>query len=114
MIHIAIVGTGRMAQGLGTGWARAGHTVVFASRTPDATADRVAEIQGARISYIAEALPEAEVVVIAIPYSSVEPFAKAHAPLLRDKLIIDISNPFDHLPDNRIAGAEITAAAIGP
>jgi predicted dinucleotide-binding enzyme len=32
---------------------------------------------------------------------------------LQGKLVIDISNPSDHLPDNRISGAEITARAIG-
>jgi len=36
------------------------------------------------------------------------------AAALRERLVIDISNPFDHLPDNRVAGAEVTRDAIGP
>ena len=52
-------------------------------------------------------------VVIATPARAVEPLAKAYAPKPRDKLVIDISNPFDGLPDNQVAGAETTAEAIG-
>jgi len=113
MAQITIVGTGRMALGLGTGWAQSGHEVTFASRNPVAKAEAIAEIKTAKIGAIAEVLPAAEVVVIAIPYVAVEPFARTHAAQLQGKLVIDISNPFDHLPDNRISGAEITAAAIG-
>jgi len=114
MTRIAIVGTGKMGQGLAAGWPRKSHKVVLASRDPAARADRVADLEGVRLAGIADALEEAEVVVIAIPFRAVEPFAREHAAQLRGKLAIDISNPFDLLPDNRIAGAEVTAAAIGP
>ncbi len=114
MTRIAIIGTGRMATGLGTGWARAGHSVAFGSRDPDARPDIGARIPGARVVGYAEALDSAEVVVITLPFTAVEGFARERAAALRDKLVIDISNPFGNLPDNRISGAEITAAAIGP
>lgn len=114
MTNIAIIGTGRMAQGLGTGWARARHTVVFGSRAPATKTALAASVPGARIVTPAEALRDAGVVVLALPYVVVEPFARNYAAQLRDRVVIDISNPFEHLPDNRLAGAEITAAAIGP
>ena len=114
MTEIAIIGTGRMGRGLGAGWARKGHTIVFGSRTPEAHRDLTVQIPNAQVTTPAEALRGAEVVVLAIPYVAVEPFARTHAEALRDKVVIDISNPFHHLPDNRISGAEITAAAIGP
>jgi hypothetical protein len=59
------------------------------------------------------ALKAAEVVVIALPFTAVKPFAEQHAGVLRHKLVIDISNPFENLPDNRTSGPEITAQAIG-
>jgi len=93
---------------------RAGHDVVFDSRQPDALGDVSERAPGARLTSYDDAVGGAEVVVIAIPFSAVEPFARAHAAVLRDRLVIDVSNPFDHLPDNRVAGAEITADAIGP
>ena len=114
MARIAIIGTGRMATGLAAGWAARGHQVVLGSRDPAARAEVLARVGGATLAGIDAALEGAEVVVLAIPFVAVEPFARAHAAQLQGRLVIDISNPFGHLPDNRIAGAEITAAAIGP
>ena len=113
MSHIAIIGTGRMAAGLGAGWARAGHAVVYGSRDPARSAASAA-LGGARVATHTGALEGAEVVVITLPYPAVERFAADHAAALRGKLVVDITNPFHHLPDNRISGAEVTAAAIGP
>jgi 8-hydroxy-5-deazaflavin:NADPH oxidoreductase len=36
-MKIAVIGTGHVGGALGTSWARAGHEVVFGSRTPDST-----------------------------------------------------------------------------
>ncbi len=114
MARIAIIGTGRMARGLGRGWARVGHTIIFGSRSPERKAHIAAQVEGAQVADHPEALDEADIVVIAIPYAAVESFAHDYSLWLQDKLVIDISNPFDHLPDDRISGAEITARAIGP
>jgi NADPH-dependent F420 reductase len=112
-MRIAVIGTGMMAEGLGTGWSRAGHTIVFGSRTPADRAELAARVAGSRVLAQADAVSQGEVVVLAIPYEEVEPFARLQATRLRGRLVIDISNPFDALPDNRLAGAEITAATIG-
>jgi len=106
--RIAIIGTGRMASGLAAGWSKAGHSVVLGSRQPEGKTS-----SGAVVTGQVAALDGAEVVVLAMPYAAVEPFARAQAATLRVKVVIDISNPFDRLPDNRTSGAEVTAAAIG-
>jgi hypothetical protein len=113
-MQIAIIGTGRMARNLGAGWARAGLSIVFGSRNPQAHADLAESAPGAQVTEPTAALDGADVVVIAIPFPAVEPFAREHADKLRGKVVVDISNPFNHLPDNSVAGAEITARAIGP
>lgn len=114
MTNIAIIGTGRMAQGLGVGWVKAGHQVLFGSRNPAEKSRLVSKIgYGASVTLPAAAVTWADVVVLAIPFAQVKTFAREHAPQLVGKLVIDISNPFDQLPDNRISGAELTAAAIG-
>ena len=109
-MKIGIIGTGRMAQNLAIGWGRAGHTVQLGSRSPAGK-----EAEGAEVSIggVADTVAMAEVVLIAIPFPSVKEFAAAYAEQLRPKLIIDITNPFDHLPDNRLGAQEITAQAIG-
>lgn len=112
-MHISIIGTGRMAKQLALGWLKAGHRVQFGSRDPQSKADLLAQVQGVSIATIEAAIAAAEVVVLGIPFATVKPFAEQHAALLRPKLVIDISNPFEHLPDNRISGPEITAQALG-
>ena len=113
-MEIAIIGTGRMAAGLGKGWLRAGHTVTFGSRDPAGRGEFLRQIgPGARAVSHDEAIAAAEAVVLALPYRDAGPFAQDHAAALRDKVVIDITNPFDAMPDNRISGAEITAGAIG-
>lgn len=113
-MEIAIIGTGRMARHLGIGWARAGHQIIFGSRDPQSKAALVQEVGDARVTEPAAALAAAPVVVLAIPFVAVVPFVQTFAETLRSRLVIDITNPFEHLPDNRIAGAELTAQAIGP
>jgi predicted dinucleotide-binding enzyme len=112
-MHIGIIGPGPMALNLANGWLKAGHTIQFGSRQPQARINILSEVPGATITSNAETLQTAEIVVLAIPFVAVAPFARQYASLLSNKLVIDISNPFQHLPDNRISGPEITAQAIG-
>jgi predicted dinucleotide-binding enzyme len=114
MTHIAIVGTGRMASVLGAALAKAGHGVAFGSRSPSTTAAAIQRSVGAGARVVAhkDVLRGAEVVILAVPYRAVEAFARDHANDLRNKVVVDISNPFD-APDTRVAGAEVTARAIG-
>jgi 8-hydroxy-5-deazaflavin:NADPH oxidoreductase len=111
--RIAVVGTGRMGAGLGIGLAEAGHVVAFGSRDPVGRSNLALRAPAVKVVSQRECLVNAEVVVVTLPYPEVEPFARRHASDLRGKLVVDISNPFDRLPNNQVAGAEITAEAIG-
>lgn len=113
-MRIAILGTGRMATGLGKGWLNAGHFVAFGSRKPETKTEFQAEVGAdSRVYGFEGAITAGEVVVMAVPYGEVVPLAKKHADLLRDKIIIDITNPFADQPEDGRAGAELTAEAIG-
>jgi len=100
-----------MAQALGLAWKNAGHGVTFGSRSPSV---RSAGDVGVPVKAHRDAIRGSEVVVLALPYRAVEGTARALANELTGKLVVDISNPFDALPDNRVSGAEITARALGP
>lgn len=113
-MHIDIIGTGRMARNLAKGWLKAGHSIRFGSRQPDTKAGVLNEVPGSTVAAIEVTLETAQIVVIGLPFVAVKPFAQKYAGQLQDKLVIDISNPFGHLADNRISGPEITAQAIGP
>jgi hypothetical protein len=113
-MRIAIIGTGKMATGLGKGWAKAGHHILFGSRNP-ATKQDVAREAGpvSRVVTHEEAMQGAEVIVLTMPYRDVEPFACLHAARLRGRVVIDVTNPFDTTPEDRLSGAEVTAKTIG-
>jgi predicted dinucleotide-binding enzyme len=103
-----------MATGLGRGWLKAGHFVAFGSRRPETKSEFQAEIGAdSRVYSLEAAIAAGEVVVIAVPYAEAAQVASKHADLLRDKIVVDITNPFASQPADGRAGAELTAAAIG-
>ena len=96
MTRIAIVGTGHIGGNLARLYAAAGHdvTVSFA-RDQDKLADLAAEI-GAAASDPAQAVKQAEVVVISVPWAVVDAaIEQAGGPdALAGRLVIDTTNQF--------------------
>ncbi|WP_314146628.1 NAD(P)-binding domain-containing protein [uncultured Leifsonia sp.] len=111
MSTITIIGTGLMCNALGYGWTEAGHSIRVGTRTPDG--DHALRFTASFVGGYAEALDGSDAVVLAIPFPAVKGFIEAHRQHLDGKLIIDISNPFDHLAGNERAAAEFTAEALG-
>ncbi len=106
--NIAIIGSGRIANGLAPGWVAAGHNVVIGSRNPS----DVSAPAGTTVALQSECLRDADVVAIAIPYGTVEQFARENADALRSKVVIDASNPMRGLIGAGTSGAQVTANAI--
>ncbi|MFP3992541.1 NAD(P)-binding domain-containing protein [Streptomyces sp. E11-3] len=89
-MRIGIVGTGNMAEALGTQWAAAGHELLVGGRDA-ARAAALAERIGARAGGLADAAAFGDAVLLALPYdAAVE--AAAVLPL-RGQALIDCSNP---------------------
>ena len=87
---VAVIGTGFIGATLGRAFARAGHATVFGSRTPET--DTAAGDSGASTTPIAEAIAQAETVVLAVPATAVEDLLAAHCAALAGKLVIDAAN----------------------
>ena len=91
---IAVIGTGGVGSALGPRFAAAGHTVVYGSRTPDD-----AEVQAlvaetghdSRATSQAEAVQEADIVLLAIPWAPAQSIVEGLGPL-DGKIIIDPIN----------------------
>jgi NADPH-dependent F420 reductase len=104
-VNIAILGTGSVGSALGTRWARAGHAITFGSRDPLSEKVRaVVERCGsrARACGLKEAVAEAEVILLAVPW----PAAQATLAALGDlegRVLIDATNPLK--PD--LSGIEL-------
>lgn len=112
--RIAILGTGNMALALGKSLMAAGHFVGYGSRRPETKVD-FHEIAGteSRIWGYQAAIDAGEIVIIALPYKEVVATVRKFAESLKNKIVIDITNPFDAQPNNGDSGAQVTAMTIG-
>jgi predicted dinucleotide-binding enzyme len=89
-VRIGILGAGDMADGLGGGWARAGHDVMVSGRDPDRTA-ALADRIGARAGSFADAGAFGAVVLLAVRHEGV-PAVLASAGDLTGTVLVDCTN----------------------
>lgn len=89
-MRIAVVGAGSVGATLGQAWIEQGEDVIWGVRNPS---DRKhAALAKARVKTPAEAAKDAEVVVIATPWSAAEAAIKSLGSLV-GKIVIDCMNP---------------------
>ena len=91
-MKIAIIGAGNVGTALATSFERAGHDVVIASRDPQ-DAGGAAASTGAQVATSNhEAAAAADLVVLAIPFSSAADVAREIAPAVAGKPVVDATN----------------------
>ena len=93
-MQIAIIGAGNVGGALGRAWARTGHRIRYGVGSPaDKKHQAIAAAAGnATISVVAEAVWQADAIVLAVPWDAV-PSAVAAAGDLRGRVLIDVTNP---------------------
>jgi NADPH-dependent F420 reductase len=91
-MKIAIIGAGNVGTALATSFKHAGHDVIITSRDPE-DAGTVAAATGARVATSnAAAAGEAEIVVLATPFSSATEIAREIATAVAGKPVVDVTN----------------------
>jgi 8-hydroxy-5-deazaflavin:NADPH oxidoreductase len=91
-MDIAIIGAGNVGKALATSFRRAGHDVVIASRDPE-DAGSVAGATTSRVATSnAQAAAGADLVVLAIPFSSAPEVAADIAKAVAGKPVVDATN----------------------
>jgi predicted dinucleotide-binding enzyme len=117
-MRIAIIGAGSVGATLGRAWIKYGEDVIWGLRNP---ADpKHAALPRERVKAPAEAVKEAEVVVIAMPWSATEAAIRSLGSLA-GKIVIDCTNPLGMGPDglqlvlgfNTSAGEQVASWAPG-
>ena len=111
---IAIIGTGNVGGALGPEFAAQGHTIVYGSR--NASSSDVAELvmrtgDGASATSQAEAVTDADIVVLAVPGMLVEEITKSLGDL-SGKIIIDPTNPLTRSESGLVFGVETSNGEI--
>jgi hypothetical protein len=95
-MRIAVIGSGSVGTGLAKAWSGLGHSVVIGSRSPES--DRLVELvseigNGVTAAGLGESAVDADVIVLAVPWSAAEVSVEALGDV-SGRLIIDATNPF--------------------
>src|ERR1035437_1693871 len=94
LVNIAIIGTGNVGKALGSSLTKVGHHVIYGARNAATTESAAVETGGSASLSLADAARQADIVVIAVPYvSAAREVAKAIAPEIKGKIVIDATNP---------------------
>jgi predicted dinucleotide-binding enzyme len=96
-MEIAIIGPGRIGGNIARRLADAGHRATLAFSRDEAKLRALADDIGGNASTPAQAVAQAEVVVISVPWSAI-PDALAQAGSLAGKIVIDTTNQFGSGP----------------
>jgi predicted dinucleotide-binding enzyme len=96
-MNVGVLGSGAVAQALGTGFVKHGHGVMFGTRDASKLAD-VATLTGASVGTFAEAAQFGEVLVLAVKGSAAEEVLRRAGQGIEGKIIIDPTNPIASTP----------------
>ncbi|NWF67954.1 MAG: NAD(P)-binding domain-containing protein [Chloroflexi bacterium] len=91
-MRIAVIGAGNIGGTLGKRWAQKGHDVRFGLREGSRRDDAALRASGAGVATIAEALADADVVLLALPGAAVPEFLASYGAALNGKLVFDATN----------------------
>jgi len=108
-MKIAIIGAGNVGKALSGSFVRAGHDVTISSQHPDNARAAAAESGAKAAATNAEAIPDAEVVVLAVPYGVLAEVVDELGDALNGKVVVDATNPLR--PDYQGLAVEGTSAA---
>jgi len=95
MSSITLIGTGNMARAIGSLAVAGGNTVEVMGRDQSKADDLATVLGGGTTTGTWGAVPTGDIVITALLYDSVVPVVTEYGDALADKIIIDISNPFN-------------------
>ena len=94
-LKIGTVGSGNVGGTLGGVWVKAGHEVMFSSRSLERDQALAAKLgPGAHAGTPREAAAFGEVLLVSVPYGALPQVGKELGDLLEGKVVIDTCNPF--------------------
>lgn len=93
-LKIGVIGSGRIGSTLGGVWVKAGHEVMFSSRTLENDRKLAASLgANAHAGTPREAAKFGEVLLMAVPYRAMPDVGKELGELVKGKIVIDAANP---------------------
>jgi len=92
-MHVAIIGTGNVGKALGGTLVRAGHEVTITASDAAKTRAVAAEIGAEAAATPAQAVQDADLVVLAVPFGALDAVGAALGDDIAGKVVVDVSNP---------------------
>jgi predicted dinucleotide-binding enzyme len=112
-MKIGVIGAGKVGGGLGKLWAKAGHEVFFSSRHPNRLKLLVEQSgPGACAGDVAEAALFGDLILFSPNFWNVDDALEAVGSL-KDKTVIDVTNPLEWNPNGRMVRALPPSATAG-
>jgi 8-hydroxy-5-deazaflavin:NADPH oxidoreductase len=94
-MKIGMIGSGNVGSALGGVWAKAGHEVMFSSRTLENDKALAAKLgANVRAGTPQQAAAFGEVLVFSVPYRALPELGKSLANEIKGKIVIDTCNPY--------------------
>jgi predicted dinucleotide-binding enzyme len=110
MSSISIIGTGNMARAIGALAVAGGNAVEVIGRDRSKAADLATTLGGSTTTGEFGAAPAGDIVIVALRYADVVPVITQYGNALADKVIVDISNPFNADADGLALPADTSIA----
>jgi predicted dinucleotide-binding enzyme len=95
MSSVSIIGAGTMARILGTLAVQGGNDVEVIGRDPAKAADLARALGRGATAGTLGAAPAGDIVILAVPWAVAAPVVSQYGDALADKVIVDITNPFN-------------------
>jgi predicted dinucleotide-binding enzyme len=95
MSSISVIGSGNMASAIGALALRAGNAVEVIGRDAAKAAALARTLGDGATVGTWGAVPAGDIVILAVPFASAVPVVSEYGERLADKIIVDITNPFD-------------------
>ncbi len=111
-MKVAIIGSGNVGKALAKAGVRAGHSVTLTASTPESAAEaaRVTGAQSARST--AEAVKDAELVILALPSSKLDDAIRQLGSALDGKAVIDTTNRVNRQDPGQVLDGSSNAERI--
>jgi len=110
-MKITIAGSGNVGRALAGGWKKAGDSVTFAARDPAGAKAAALTRDGFAVAPQAEA-GEADVIVLAVPWTGIEATVRALGSLA-GKIVIDATNPLTANLDLALGFSDSAGETVG-
>ncbi len=116
-MKITIIGSGNMAQGIGSRLANTNHDLAIYDRSIEEAQKLAGQLGHNASAYNIDDQWQGEIIILALPYPAIFELLAKHSSELGNKIVVDISNPvnfdtFQLIPSPGVAGAEEIAKQI--